>query len=58
MNYKQKQRVEHILQFLEYDEITDDQHKWIVDFEEQFLRCGYLSDRQIKIMESIFQQVA
>ena len=58
MDFKQKNRIDHILQFFEYDKLTDDEHSLIVSFEEQYLRRGTLSDRQIEVMNSIFEKVA
>lgn len=53
-----KERIRHIFKFMEYDEITDSQMNLVVSFEKQFQRSGRLSDRQIEILEDIFQQAA
>ena len=58
MDFKQKNRIDHIFQFFEYDQLSDDEHSLIVSFEEQYLRRGTLSERQIEILEDIFQKVA
>jgi len=53
-------RIEHVLQFLamEYDQLTDAQHSLVESFEEQFERRGSLSDRQVEILEDIFERAA
>lgn len=53
-----KERIRHIFKFMEYDELTDSQMNLVVSFEKQFQRSGRLSDRQIEILEDIFQQAA
>ena len=58
MTPKEKDRVEHIFKFMEYDQITDAQHSLVESFEEQFERKEYLSDRQIEILEDIFERAA
>lgn len=56
MTPKEKDRVEHIFKFMAYDNLTDAQHDLIVSFEEQFERKNYLSERQIEILEDIFER--
>ena len=51
-------RIKSIFQLMEYEELTDDQHKLIVSFEEQFNHRGSLTPRQYEILESIFEQAA
>ena len=51
-------RIEHIFKFMEYDQLTDAQHDLIISFEDQFKRRGYLSDKQIDILEDIFRRAA
>jgi hypothetical protein len=51
-------RIEHIFQFMEYGELTDAQHSLVESFEEQFERRGSLSDRQVEILEDIFERAA
>jgi len=51
-------RIEHIFKFLEYDQLTDAQHSLVESFEEQFERRGSLSDRQVEILEDIFERAA
>jgi NADH:ubiquinone oxidoreductase subunit E len=58
MNEKQRDRAEHIFKFMEYDQLTDSQHDLVLKFETQFESKGWLSDRQIEIMEDIFKQAA
>jgi hypothetical protein len=43
---------------MEYDYLTDDQHKLIVGFESQFERYGALSDRQCEVLKDIFDSAA
>ena len=51
-------RIEHIFKFMEYGELTDTQHSLVESFEEQFERRGSLSDRQVEILEDIFERAA
>jgi hypothetical protein len=51
-------RIEHIFKFMEYDELTDAQHSLVESFEEHFERRGSLSDRQVEILEDIFERAA
>ena len=51
-------RIEHIFKFLEYDQLTDAQNSLVESFEEQFERRGSLSDRQVEILEDIFERAA
>ena len=51
-------RIEHIFKFMEYDQLTDAQHSLVESFEEQFERRGSLSDRQVEILEDIFERAA
>jgi hypothetical protein len=43
---------------MEYDVLTDAQHDLVISFEDQFKSKGSLSDRQIEILEDIFQRAA
>lgn len=52
------ERIKHIFQFMEYDELTDAQHDLIISFEDQFKRKGRLTDRQAEILEDIFAKAA
>ena len=56
MTPKQKDRAEHIFLFMEWKHVTDDQHNLLISFEEQFENKGYLSNTQMDILESIFNQ--
>jgi hypothetical protein len=58
MTPKDKERVEHIFKFMEYDILTDAQHDLIESFEKQFNQRGSLSDRQFEILEDIFKWAA
>lgn len=53
-----KDRIEHIFKFMEYDELTGAQHDLVISFERHFKRCGFLSERQFEILESIFARAA
>ena len=54
----QKDRVPHILKFMEYDQLSDNEHEWVCKFEKTFDRQGYLSDRAMEILEDIFKRAA
>jgi len=56
MTPKDKARAEHIFKFMEYDNLSDAQHDLIISFEEQFKRRGSLSERQMEILEDIFER--
>ena len=43
---QQHDRIAHIFQFMEYDQVTDYQHDLLISFESQFKSRGYLSPRQ------------
>ena len=58
MTPKEKDRIEHVFLFMEYDNLTDAQHALVESFEEQFKRRGSLSERQIEILEDIFEKAA
>lgn len=51
-----KERIEHIFKFMEYDNLTDAQHDLIISFEKQFRQRGSLSERQVEILEDIFEK--
>lgn len=51
-------RIEHIFQFMEYDELSEKQLDLVESFESQFEKYGSLSDRQYEILEDIFDQAA
>lgn len=57
MTPKEKDRIEHIFKFMAYDNLSDAQHDLIISFEEQFKRRGSLSERQVEILEDIFDRV-
>ena len=52
----QEDRILHIIQFMEYDSLSDGQHDWIVKLEEKFNKYDYLSEREMEILEDIFKQ--
>lgn len=49
-------RIEHIFQFMEWDELTTSQLEMIESFKRQFKACGRLSDRQYEVLKDIFKQ--
>jgi hypothetical protein len=58
MNQKQKDRAECCFKLMEYDQLTDPQHDLIIKYEKQFEEKGWLSDRQMEVLEDIFKQAA
>ena len=52
------ERIEHIFKFMEYDQLSDRQLDLIESFEDQYNRNHHLSERQMEILEDIFQQAA
>jgi Na+/phosphate symporter len=58
MTPKQRDRIEHIFKYMEYDHISDAQHDLVISFESQFKERGSLSDRQFEVLENIFKQAA
>jgi len=52
----QEDRILHIIHFMEYDVLSDSQHDWVVRLEEKFNKYGYLSEREMEILEDIFKQ--
>ena len=57
-NQERQERIEHIFQFMEYDVLSEAQHDLVISFEEQFHRNRGLSERQLEILEDIFQKAA
>ena len=51
-------RIKHIFQYMEYDNLSDSQHNFIISLEEQFNEKGYLSQRQLDALEDIFRRAA
>jgi hypothetical protein len=43
---------------MEYDQLSDRQLDLIESFEDQYNRNHHLSERQMEILEDIFQQAA
>ena len=54
----QEERIKHCLKYMEWDVLSDAQHDLIVSFEEQFNKRGFLSDKQMEILEDIFAKAA
>ena len=52
------ERINHIFQFMEYDELSEAQHDLICSFESQMGTRGWLSVRQVEILEDIFRKAA
>lgn len=53
-----RERVEHIFRFMEYDVLTQSQLNLIESYERQYMEGGYLTPRQMEVLESIFKQAA
>ena len=51
-------RIKHIFQFMEWDQLTDAQHDLVISFEDQYKLRGDLSDKQLDILEDIFRRAA
>ena len=51
-------RIEMMFKFMEYDNLTDNQHELIISFEEQYDNRGNLTDTQIDILSDIFKKAA
>ena len=51
-------RIKHIFDFMEYDELTDAQHGLVVSFEDQFKRSGRLSEKQFDIEVASLEKAA
>jgi hypothetical protein len=51
-------RIDHIFQFMEYDNLTDDQHSLIIKYEEFYNKNSFLTEKQMDVLESIFKQAA
>lgn len=51
-------RIDHIFQFMEWDELTDNQLDFVASLEMQWKNKHWLSEKQIEALESIFKQAA
>lgn len=51
-----EERIEHIFEFMEWDNLTDAEHDLLISFEGQFKEKDSLSDKQYEILESIFRR--
>ena len=51
-------RIQHIYDFMEWDNLTDAQHDLLISFESQWKRKGRLTDNQGEILEDIFKRAA
>lgn len=47
-----------MFKLMEYDYLSDKQHKLIESFESQYNKYGRLSNRQCEILEDIFNKAA
>jgi hypothetical protein len=52
------ERIESIFNLMEYDNLTDAQHDLVISFETFYKNKGFLTERQMEILESIFKQAA
>lgn len=53
-----KERIKHIFRFIKFGALSEAQENLVINFEEQFLDRGRLSDRQVEILEDIFRRAA
>ena len=58
MKQSQRDRIEHIFEFMEYDFLTDGEEEIIISLENQYENKSQLSDAQIDLLESIFKRAA
>jgi hypothetical protein len=56
MDAVQKERIKHIIRYIDYDVLTDWESKFIESIEEQFYRKNWLSDAQINKLEEVFRE--
>lgn len=50
------QRLEHIFKYIDMEKLTDGEERYVLSFEEQYERKGYLSQTQEGILEDIFRR--
>lgn len=55
---EKKERIKHIFQFMEYDTLTEGQENLVISFESFFINNGFLTEKQLEILENIFKQAA
>ncbi len=53
-----KDRIKHIFQFMEYEELSEKRLDLIISFEKQYKNQSSLSEKQYDILEDIFKQAA
>jgi len=51
-------KIQMMFNLMEYDYLTDAQHKLVVSFEEQFNSRGSLSEKQVEILQDIFDRAS
>ena len=51
-------KIRMMFKLMEWDQLTDDQHKLVISYEKQFDEKGSLSVKQAETLESIFEQAA
>lgn len=52
------ERIIHIFEYMEWDQLSDNQLDLAESFEDQFKRYGKLSEKQFEILEDIFKQAS
>ncbi len=52
------ERIKMMFQFMEYDELTENEESFVISVEEQFKQKGELSSKQEKVLEDIFRKAA
>jgi hypothetical protein len=58
MDEKTLNRIDHIFEFMEWEELTDNQLDFAGSLEMQWNNKGWLSDKQIEALEDMFRQAA
>lgn len=49
-------QIKQCFETIDYDALSDEQHKTVCSLEEQFLHRGFLSKRQQEVLRSIYRQ--
>jgi len=57
MDEEQKDRVEECFDYLDDDMLTDSQFELIESFKEWYFEHGFLTDKQLEVLDSIAGQI-
>ena len=49
-------RIKHIFEWVDWDKFTDWENEFLISVEEQFKNKGYLSEKQVEVLERIYKQ--